>query len=81
MDIKMIKFLQGLGQSSVTAQERVKIDQLVRDMKDEVGQVIKDLDQELEEAETELSGPVKERTKGKERRERRARSLLGMRQN
>ena len=68
MDIKMIKFLQGLGQSSVTAQERVKIDQLVRDMKDEVGQVVKDLDQELKEAETELSGPVKERTKGKEKK-------------
>ena len=70
----MIKMLQNLEQGSVTEQERKKIDKLVRDMKDEVGQVVKNLHQELKEAETELSGPsgihqpVEERANGEEKK-------------
>ena len=56
LDLQMIRLLEDLNQGAVTEQERVKIDQLVLDMKDELSHVLKDLDQELKEAGTKLSG-------------------------
>ena len=67
LDIRLIKFLQTLGQGSVTQEERNQIDQLTTDIKAEVSQVIRDLHQELDEAETELGvGSAKERANGTE---------------